>query len=336
MAKKKVAINGFGRIGRLFFRSAMKNSDFVKNYDIVAVNDLTDAKTLAHLLKYDSVHGVLEEEVTASDSFLFYKGKEIKILAIKDPTQLPWKEYSVDLVVECTGLYTKKNAANIHLDQGAKKVLISAPAECEGTFCLGVNADKYDSKMKVVSMASCTTNSIAPLLKVLCDEFGVKRGTLTTIHAYTNDQRILDLPHSDLRRARAAALSLIPSSTGAAKAIGLVIPELNGKMDGISIRAPVPDGSISDLTLEMNKTVTAEEINKALKKASEGKMKGIMQFTMDQIVSSDIIGNPHTCIVDGSLTKVMDGNLLKVFSWYDNEWGYSSKLVEFAMQIVKP
>ena len=335
MAKKKVAINGFGRIGRLFFRSAMKNVDFVKNYDIVAVNDLTDAKTLAHLLKYDSVHGVLEEEVSSSDSFLFYKGKEIKILAIKDPTQLPWKEYGVDLVIECTGLYTKKNAANVHLDQGAKKVLISAPAECEGTFCLGVNADKYDAKMKVVSMASCTTNSIAPLLKVLCDEFGVKRGVLTTIHAYTNDQRILDLPHSDLRRARAAALSLIPSSTGAAKAIGLVIPELNGKMDGISIRAPVPDGSISDLTIEMNKTVTAEEVNKALKKASEGKMKGIMQFTMDQIVSSDIIGNPHTCIVDGSLTKVMDGNLLKVFAWYDNEWGYSSKLVEFAMQIVK-
>ena len=331
----KVAINGFGRIGRLFFRAAMQNQEFKSKFEIVAINDLTDAKTLAHLLKYDSSFGTLQDNVTSSETTLAFNGSEIKILAVKDPLQLPWKDYGVELVIESSGLFTERNEALKHITAGAKKVIISAPAKNpDATIVMGVNQEKYNPSMQIVSMASCTTNSIAPPLKVVIDEFKIIKGFLTTAHAYTNDQRILDLPHKDLRRARAAAINTIPTSTGAAKAIYEVIPELKGKMDGISLRVPVPVGSISDLTLQLEKTVTKEQINEALKKASETRMKGIMRYSEEELVSSDIKGETHTAIIDGKLTNTI-GDLAKIFSWYDNEYGYSTKLVELSNYIYK-
>ncbi len=329
----KLAINGFGRIGRLFLRAAFDHPEFAKNFEIVAINDLTDAATLAHLLKYDSVHGVWNHNITASGTSIAVDGHEMRVLSEKSALNLPWKELGVDYVVESTGAYKDKTEAMSHLTAGASKVLISAPAKgVDGTFVMGVNEGKYDAKNHtVVSMGSCTTNSIAPPLKVLQDTFGIVRGTMTTIHSYTNDQRILDLAHKDLRRARAAAVNIIPTSTGAAKAIGEVIPELKGKMDGTSLRVPTPDGSISDMTLELGREVTKDEVNATLKAAANGKLKGILEYCEDPIVSSDIIGNPHTSIIDADLTNVSGGksNFVKVFAWYDNEWGFSVKMAEF-------
>ncbi|MCL5011403.1 MAG: type I glyceraldehyde-3-phosphate dehydrogenase [Candidatus Marsarchaeota archaeon] len=331
----KVAINGFGRIGRLFFRIAMQNEEFKSKFQIVAINDLTDAKTLAHLLKYDSNFGTLKDNITNSETTLAFNGTEIKILAVKDPLQLTWKEYGVDLVIESSGLFTERNEALKHVTAGAKKVLITAPAKNpDATIIMGVNQEKYNNSMQIVSMASCTTNSIAPPLKVIMDEFKIIKGFLTTAHAYTNDQRILDLPHKDLRRARAAAINTIPTSTGAAKAIYEVIPELKGRMDGIALRVPVSVGSISDLTLQLEKQATKEQINESLKKASETKMKGVMKYSEEELVSSDIKGESHTSIIDGKLTNAI-GDMAKIFSWYDNEYGYSTKLVELANYMYK-
>jgi len=331
----KVAINGFGRIGRNVLRSAIKYGTFGKTFEVVAINDLTDAKVLAHLLKYDSVHGVLEAKVEAKEKSIIVNGKEIAILAEKDPVNLPWKSLGIEVVIESTGFFTDKEGASKHLTAGAKKVVVSAP--CKGdvrTVVIGVNEKTYNKATdNIVSMASCTTNSLAPVLKTLNDKFKIKRGFMTTVHAYTNDQRILDLAHKDLRRARAAALNIIPSTTGAAKAIGEVIPELKGKMDGVSLRVPVPDGSITDITLEVEKETTKEEINAALKAAADGPLKGVLEYTTDPIVSSDIVGNPHPAIVDSLSTNAM-GNLIKVFSWYDNEWGYSSQLVKLVTEIL--
>lgn len=334
---RKLAINGFGRIGRLFLRAAMDHENFGKTFEIVAINDLTDAPTLAHLLKYDSVHGVWQRNITSSDTTLAVDGHEMKVTSEKSALNLPWKELGVEYVVEATGAYKDKEEAMSHITAGAKKVLISAPAKgVDGTFVMGVNEDKYDAKNhSVVSMGSCTTNSIAPPLKVLNDTFGIQRGLMTTIHSYTNDQRILDLPHKDLRRARAAALNIIPTSTGAAKAIGEVIPELKGKMDGTSLRVPTPDVSISDLALVLNKEVTKDEVNSALKAAANGKMKGILEFCEDPIVSSDVMGNPHTSVIDADLTNVSGGKsaFVKVFAWYDNEWAFSVKMAEFLVHM---
>jgi glyceraldehyde 3-phosphate dehydrogenase len=331
----RVAINGFGRIGRLFFRIAMRNEQFKQKFQVVAINDLTDAKTLAHLLKYDSSFGVLNDNVTSSETTLAFNGSEIKVLAVKDPLQLPWKDYGVDLVIESSGLFTERNEALKHVTAGAKKVLITAPAKnADATIIMGVNQEKYDSSMQVISMASCTTNSIAPPLKVMVDEFKIVKGFLTTAHAYTNDQRILDLPHKDLRRARAAAVNIVPTSTGAARAIHEVIPELKGKMDGIALRVPVPVGSISDLTLQLEKPASKEQVNEALKKASETKMKGVMKYSEEELVSSDIKGESHTSIIDGKLTNAI-GDLVKIFAWYDNEYGYSTKLVELVNYMYK-
>lgn len=337
MDKIKLGINGFGRIGRIFFRAAMKNEEFKKRFEVVAVNDITDAATLAHLLKYDSIHRTFEFEVKAKSDAIEVAGHEIKVLTYKEPSQLPWKSLGVEYVLESTGLFTKLQDASKHLSAGARKVVISAPSEeATPTFVLGVNEEQYDpEKHNVISMGSCTTNSLAPPLKVLNDEFEVVKGFLTTVHAYTNDQRTLDLPHRDLRRARAAAVSIIPTSTGAARAIHLVIPEMKGKMDGIAMRVPVSDGSISDITVEVKKKTTKEEVNAALKKASEGRMKGIMQYVEEPIVSADIIGNPHSAIIDGLLTNVIQGTLVKVFSWYDNEWGYSNRLVDLFNYMAK-
>jgi glyceraldehyde-3-phosphate dehydrogenase type I len=329
----KLAINGFGRIGRLFLRAAMDHEDFGKTFEIVAINDLTDAPTLAHLLKYDSVHGVWKRNVTASGTTLAVDGHEMRVTAEKSALNLPWKELGVEFVVEATGAYKDKEEASSHITAGASKILISAPAKgVDGTFVMGVNHKKYDAKNhSVVSMGSCTTNSIAPPLMVLQNAFGITRGLMTTIHSYTNDQRILDLPHKDLRRARAAALNIIPTSTGAAKAIGEVIPELKGKMDGTSLRVPTPDVSISDLSLVLNKEVTKDEVNAVLKAAANGPLKGILEYTEDPIVSSDVISNPHTSVIDGDLTNVSGGksNFVKIFAWYDNEWAFSVKMAEF-------
>jgi glyceraldehyde 3-phosphate dehydrogenase len=328
----KIAINGFGRIGRIFYRASLDNILFNKNFDVVAVNDITDAKTLAHLLKYDSTFGTLKQEIKAGSDSITVGNKSIKVLMERDPANLPWRELGVDYVVESTGLFTDRDSASKHLKAGAKRVVISAPAtKPDITIVLGVNEELYDpSKHFIISMASCTTGSLAPVVKVLSDAFGIEKGTLTTCHAYTNDQRTLDLPHRDLRRARAAALSIIPTSTGAARAIGEVVPELRGKMDGIALRVPTPDGSISDITVILQKEVTRDEINNALKTAASGRMKGILEYTEEPIVSRDIIGNPHSAIVDGLSTMVIGGkgNLVKVFSWYDNEWGYSCRLVD--------
>ncbi|MBT1279266.1 type I glyceraldehyde-3-phosphate dehydrogenase [Thermoanaerobacter sp. CM-CNRG TB177] len=328
----KVAINGFGRIGRNVFRAAFK-----KNVDLefVAINDLTDAKTLAHLLKYDSTFGKFEGEVSYTEDALIVNGKEIKIFKETDPAKLPWGELGVDIVIESTGRFTNKDDAIKHIHAGAKKVIISAPAKNEDiTIVMGVNENMYDpANHHVISNASCTTNCLAPIAKVINDKFRIKKGMMTTVHSYTNDQRILDLPHSDLRRARAAAMSIIPTTTGAAKAIHLVIPELKGKMNGFAMRVPTPDVSVVDLVAEVEVPVTAEEVNAALKEASETYMKGILGYSEEPLVSMDYKGDDRSSIVDAPLTMVIDGTLVKVVSWYDNEWGYSNRVVDLAKYI---
>ena len=329
----KVGVNGFGRIGRNFLRAALESG---ANFEIVGVNDLTDNATLAHLLKYDSILGRLKVPVTFTDTTITVGGKTISVSAERDPANIPWGKLGVDVVVESTGIFTKAADAGKHIAAGAKKVIISAPATDEDiTIVMGVNHEKYDSaKHNIISNASCTTNCLAPMAKVLNDEFGIVRGLMTTIHAYTNDQVILDFPHKDLRRSRAAALSIIPTSTGAAKAISLVLPELKGKLDGYALRVPVPTGSATDLTVELSKEVSVAEINAALKKASQGALKGYMTYTEDPIVSADIVTDPSSCIVDAGLTKVI-GSTAKVVGWYDNEWGYSNRLVDLIQYIGK-
>ena len=322
----RVGINGFGRIGRNFFRAAFTQK---ANIEVVGINDLTDVKTLAHLLKYDSILGRFEATVTHTDNSITVNGKTIRIFAEKDPANLPWSEVKADIVIESTGFFTKAADAKKHIAGGAKKVIISAPATDEDvTIVMGVNHDKYDpTNHNIISNASCTTNCLAPMAKVLDEEFGIVRGLMTTIHAYTNDQAILDQPHKDLRRARAAAVSIIPTSTGAAKAISLVLPNLKGKLDGYALRVPVPTGSATDLTVELSKEVSAADINAAIKKASEGSLKGYLSYTEDPIVSADIVTDPSSCIFDAGLTKAI-GTTVKVVGWYDNEWGYSNRLVD--------
>ncbi|HEY8417336.1 MAG TPA: type I glyceraldehyde-3-phosphate dehydrogenase [Limnochordales bacterium] len=322
----RVAINGFGRIGRLVLRGALNDPDV----EFVAINDLSDAATLAHLLKYDSVHGQLPVDVRAEGDSIVVGNRRIKMLAEKNPADLPWRELGVEYVVESTGLFTSRDKAELHLQAGARKVIISAPAKDEDiTIVMGVNHEQYDpAKHHVVSNASCTTNCLAPVAKVLDDNFGLKRGWMTTVHSYTNDQRILDLIHKDLRRARAAAMNIVPTTTGAAKAVGLVLPHLKGKLDGFALRVPTPDVSLVDLVAELAKPATPEEINEAFRKAAEGPMKGILGITHEPLVSMDFRGDSRSSIVDGSLTRVMDGNLAKVVSWYDNEWGYSMRVVD--------
>jgi len=329
----KVGVNGFGRIGRNFLRAALESG---ANFEIVGINDLTDNATLAHLLKYDSILGRLKVPVTFTDSTITVGGKTISVSAERDPANIPWGKLGVDVVVESTGIFTKAADAEKHIAAGAKKVIISAPATDEDiTIVMGVNHEKYDSaNHNIISNASCTTNCLAPMAKVLNDEFGIVRGLMTTIHAYTNDQVILDFPHKDLRRSRAAALSIIPTSTGAAKAISLVLPELKGKLDGYALRVPVPTGSATDLTVELSKEVSVAEINAALKKASQGALKGYMTYTEDPIVSADIVTDPSSCIVDAGLTKVI-GSTAKVVGWYDNEWRYSNRLVDLIQYIGK-
>jgi len=321
----KVAVNGFGRIGRSVLRAAIQDTGI----EFVAINDLTDAKTLAHLLKYDSVHGIFPGEVTAKDDQIVVNGKAIKILAIRNPAELPWKEMNVDVVLEATGLFTSRDKAAQHLTAGARKVIISAPAtDPDLTVVLGVNDKDYDrEKHHIISNASCTTNCLAPVAKVLQDSFGIDKGLVTTVHSYTNDQNILDLPHKDLRRARAAALSMIPTTTGAAKAVSLVLPALKGKLDGMAIRVPTPNVSVVDLVCTLNKSTTTEEVNAALKTAAEGPLKGILGFSTEQLVSIDFNGNTLSSIVDAPCTKVIGGNMVKVISWYDNESGFSSRVV---------
>jgi glyceraldehyde 3-phosphate dehydrogenase len=330
----KVGINGFGRIGRNVFRAAYEAG---ADIDFVGINDLTDAKTLAHLLKYDSNYGPFPGKVELGDNAIIVDGKTIPISAEREPGNLPWGTLGAEVVIESTGFFTDRDKAAAHIDAGAKKVIISAPAtNPDGTYCLGVNFDEgYDDSQTVISNASCTTNCLAPLAKVLHDEFTIKRGLMTTIHAYTADQRLQDAPHSDLRRARAAATNLIPASTGAAKAISLVIPDLAGKLNGFAIRAPIPTGSVVDLTFEAGRDVTAEEINAAVKaKADTGSLTGILQYTEDPIVSSDIVHSTYSSIFDSLLTSVIDGNLVKVVTWYDNEWGYSNRVVELSQKIL--
>lgn len=328
----KVGINGFGRIGRNVFRVAVNNPQF----EIVAVNDLTDAKTLAHLLKYDSVHGTLQAEVKAVEGGIEVNGKLVKVLAEKDPANLPWKAMGVDIVVESTGRFTEKDKAMAHIQAGAKKVIISAPGKNEDiTIVMGVNQDKYDAaNHHVISNASCTTNCLAPFAKVLHETFGIKSGLMTTVHAYTNDQNILDLPHKDLRRARAAGVSIIPTTTGAAKAVALVLPELKGKLNGFALRVPTPNVSITDLVVQLEKPATAEAVNAALKAAANAELKGIMAFAEEELVSKDYNGNPHSSIVDGPSTMMVGDNLVKVVSWYDNEWGYSNRVVDLINFII--
>lgn len=329
----KVGINGFGRIGRNFFRTCAA----IEEIEIVGINDLTDAHTLAHLLKYDSVHGCFNADIKSTDSSIIVNGREIKITAIKDPLGLPWKDLGVAVVVESSGLFTDRANAAKHLEAGAQWVIISAPAkDPDVTICLGVNEDTLDrTKHRIISNASCTTNCLAPVAKVLHKEFGILRGLITTIHSYTNDQRILDLPHKDLRRARAAALNMIPTTTGAAKAVGLVLPELKGKLDGMSIRVPTPNVSVVDLVAEFSQDTTAEAINRSLKKASEGPLKGIMFYSEDPLVSTDLNGNPHSAIVDATLTKVLENRMAKVIAWYDNEWGYSCRVRDLILYLTK-
>ncbi|MCX6768105.1 MAG: type I glyceraldehyde-3-phosphate dehydrogenase [Candidatus Micrarchaeota archaeon] len=335
----KLAINGFGRIGRHALRAFLKNPEAQRAFEIVAVNDLTDSKTLAHLFKYDSVHGKWAGSVAAADGAINVDGKEIRIIAEKDPAKLPWKAMGVEYVIESTGMFTDREGALKHVAAGARKVLVSAPAKGHDVMVVpGVNLEKYDAaKHNIISMGSCTTNCLGPMIKVLNDSFGVKRGYMNTIHAYTNDQKILDLPHKDLRRARAAAVSIIPTSTGAAKAIGEVIPEIAGKMDGVAMRVPIPDGSLTDLVCELGREVTREEINAAFKEAANGRMKGVMEYTEEPVVSIDIIGNPHTSIVDAGLTMVLGGkgSLVKTAAWYDNEWGFSVKMIELLVYMAK-
>ncbi|MEE8402163.1 MAG: type I glyceraldehyde-3-phosphate dehydrogenase [Candidatus Hydrothermarchaeaceae archaeon] len=333
----KIAINGFGRIGRNILRAAFKDDEFWGSFEIAAVNDLTDASILAHLLKYDSIHGIFEGEVSSTGNTIVVDGKEIKVLSERDPANLPWGDMGIDIVVESTGFFTHREGALKHISAGAKKVIISAPAkEPDITVVMGVNNDKYDpDNHNIISNASCTTNSLAPVAKVLHEKFGIDKGIVTTCHAYTSTQRILDIQSKDLRGARAAAINIIPGSTGAAKAIGLVIPELQGKLDGMALRVPVPDGSITDLTVTLKTDVTKDEINAALKNASENELKGVLQYTEEPLVSSDIVGNPHSSIVDGPLTKVIGGkgNFAKVLAWYDNEWGFSCRMVDLMKYI---
>ena len=319
----KVAINGFGRIGRLIMRLGYEE------LDIVAINDLTDAKTLAHLLKHDSVHGKFEAKVEAKEGAISVDGKDIKIFSEKDPEKLPWKELGVEVVAECTGIFRKKEDAEKHIKAGAKKVILSAPGKGEiSSVVLGVNDAALKSGDAVIDNASCTTNCLAPVVKVLHDNFTIKRGFMTTVHAYTADHRLLDAPHKDLRRAKAAAINIVPTTTGASKAVGKVIPDMQGKLGGMAIRVPVPDGSLVDLVVEVEKETTAEEINKAMKEASEGYLKGILEYSEEPLVSSDIVGNTHSSIFDALSTAVMEGTLLKVLSWYDNEAGYAKRMVD--------
>lgn len=333
MSKVKVAINGFGRIGRLAFRALLQYPEV----DVVAINDLTDAKTNAHLFKYDSVHGTFAGQVEATSDAIIVEGKEIKVLAEKNPADLPWKQLGVEIVVESTGLFTDAEKAKAHLDAGAKKVVITAPAKNEHlTVVLGVNEEKYDpAKHHLISNASCTTNCLAPVAKVLNENFGIIRGLMTTVHSYTNDQRILDQAHKDLRRARAAALSIIPTTTGAAKAVGLVLPELKGKLHGFALRVPTADVSIVDLVADLKTKVTAEEVNAALKAASEGKLKGILGYSEEPLVSADYRGSSYSSIVDAPLTYVMEDDMVKVVAWYDNEWGYSVRVADLVSYIAQ-
>jgi glyceraldehyde 3-phosphate dehydrogenase len=326
---KKVAINGFGRIGRVCFRSLIQNKDV----QVVAINDLTDVPTLAHLLKYDSVHGKFGLSVEAKGDALVVNGVEIKIYAQKDPATLPWKDLDVDVVIESTGIFTDKEGAAKHITAGAKKVVISAPATGGvKTIVLGVNDSELLETDTIISNASCTTNCLAPMAKVLHDKFGIEKGYITTVHAYTADQRLQDAPHKDLRRARAAALSMVPTSTGAAKAVGEVLPTLKGKLDGVAVRVPTPDGSLTDLVAVLSRDVTKEEINAAIKEASEGSMKGIIEYCTDPIVSIDVVGNKHSCIFDAALTST-NGNLIKVMGWYDNEAGYSERVCDLVVKL---
>ena len=326
---KRIAIKGFGRIGRLAFRQMANRPDL----QVVAINDLTDVETLAHLLKYDSIHGLFQGEVSVSNGNLVVNGTEIQISAERNPADLPWGAMNVDLVVESTGVFADADKASAHLTAGAGKVIISAPAKGDlKTIVLGVNDEILTSDDRIVSNASCTTNCLAPMAKVLNDTFGLEKGYITTVHAYTADQRLQDAPHKDLRRARAAALSMIPTSTGAAKAVGLVLPELAGKLDGMAVRVPTPTGSVTDLTAVLKKEATADEVNAALKAAAEGPMKGILQYCVDPIVSVDIVGNTHSCILDAALTKC-SGTLVKVFGWYDNEAGYATRVVDLAARL---
>jgi len=332
MTKIKIGINGFGRIGRLFFRASLGK----ENFEFVGINDLTDAKTLAHLLKYDSVHGALKEEVQAKDSSILVGGKEIRCFAEKDPAQLPWKELGAEVVIESTGRFREREKAALHLEAGAKKVIITAPAKGEDiTIVLGVNEQMYKPEQHhVISNASCTTNCLAPIAKVLLDKFGIRRGLMTTIHAYTNDQQLLDFPHKDLRRARSAGLSMIPTTTGAATAVALVIPELKGKLDGMAIRVPTPNVSVVDFVAELEREATKEEVNAALQEAAENRLKHILAFCTEPLVSIDFCGNQYSAIVDGTCTMVIEKRMAKVLAWYDNEWAYSCRirdLVEYIM-----
>jgi len=334
-----IAINGFGRIGRNFLRSALQHSQYSKKFEIIAVNDLGNTEILAHLLKYDSIYGKFDGVVNTKNNGIEVNGKLIKFFSQVNPSKLPWKKMDTDVVIESTGMFRTREGASKHLQAGAKKVVISAPAkEPDLTIVLGVNEHLYDSdKHNIISNASCTTNSLAPPVKVLNDKFGIEKAFMTTIHSYTGDQRILDFPHKDLRRARAAAVSIIPTTTGAAKAVSLVIPELKGKIDGLAVRVPTPDGSLTDLTCVLKKDVTIDEINSELKKASEGSLMGIMQYSEEPLVSVDIVGNPHSAIIDGLSTRVIGerGNLAKIFSWYDNEWGYSCRVVDLINYMFK-
>ena len=329
----KIGVNGFGRIGRNFLRAARKQG---ADIDFVAVNDITDPATLAHLLKYDSVHGVLDSEIKATDDGISVDGRELKVLAERDPAKLPWKGLGVDVVVESTGLFTNRDKAELHITGGgARKVIISAPAKGEDiTIVMGINDDQYDAAQhNVISNASCTTNCVVPLAKVLGEAFGIERGFMTTVHAYTADQNLQDGPHSDLRRARAAALNIVPASTGAAKASSLALPELKGRMDGMAMRVPIPDGSVTDLVCLLKEDVSIEQVNQAFKAASDSeRLHGILEYTEDPIVSSDIVGNPHSCIFD-SLSTMAIGNLVKVIGWYDNEWGFSNRMVDLVALI---
>lgn len=329
----KIGINGFGRIGRNIFRQALNNQDV----EIVAINDLTDAEMLAHLLKYDSVHGVLNAEITVDNADLIVNGKRIHVSSERDPLAIEWGKHGVDVVIESTGIFRDRAGAAKHMEAGAKKVIVSAPGKnLDLTVVMGVNEEEYDAaNHHIISNASCTTNCLAPFAKVLDENFGIKRGLMNTIHAYTNDQQILDLPHSDYRRARAAAENIIPTSTGAAAAVGEVLPNLKGKLNGMAMRVPVPDGSVVDLVVELNESVTAEQVNEALRQAAEGELQGILHYTEEPIVSSDIVGNAHSSIVDGLSTMVMEGNMVKVLSWYDNEMGYSARCIDLAQYLAK-
>ena len=327
----RIGLNGFGRIGRNLFRASIKEPGL----EFVAINDITDAATLAHLLRYDSVHGRLDADVVAEQDALIVNGKRIQVCQERNPADLAWKALGVDVALECTGLFTDREKAALHLSAGAKKVIISAPAKgADLTLCYGVNHTSYDpASHHIISNASCTTNCLSPVAKVLHETFGVKRGLMTTVHAYTNDQRILDLPHSDIRRARAAAQSMIPTSTGAARAVGEVLPELKGKLDGMAVRVPTANVSIVDLVAELDKTATAEEVNQAMQAAAEGSLKGVLQYCQEELVSVDFNGNPHSSIFDAALTKVMDNNFVKVLSWYDNEWGFSNRMRDVSLYI---